>query len=786
MMPKKHHVSTKLKAHRNDFFRRGKMKLTSACRGILTIWVCGVAAIEALHTADNHLNGVNIPNVLSNYNGWVNPEDLIPMPQCIAQQDQSTWLSSMTKCTHKRCTSHFGVICIHHQWLTQLSCLSTEFSPDVIKDYLPYCSRSVLGKAQLYHWIRSTTGRTWLVDVGDGNGLQNLSPASLAKGYATVNRINNAPSCLTGSFSTPSKEPFQQVMASCSFTSTTQRIGNAARPWEYSESQRSMVALGFETVGYNLTGYGIRYGDYFDRECFCSAFTTDLKHETCSGPGQIDLTRERLWFNATCGPASLPDNWTDNLKAIGFAYISVLDWHWPTCFTDMPQQVTELTDQCATDVCELDPGGYCEAKLNRAIDRACFCRNISYDSCGGSCQIFETRINYVQWLHYLCGDVQDWHGLPDNWRQLAAPSPLDMIPWRWTIKPFNNSNIDSIPRLGSARKTVQCASNEWKLGSFALVNMAAPLAAFLSGGRGIHRIARDSRWHPHPWSWFFTGILIAALQLLANYVTAFLVKKSLGYDDTPVGQLMLLWCTMPRLGWLTILPIGVQQFEAINFSTIASSLFAEVILQVFSSYYMFLTVNYGREHNFYLGRLENVERGQSAKIMYAGALLWLIVITVAFVQLMRATVRVNRLTRSGRADFPERQRSKQTTSIIVGELGAQLDEYWTWLGGKLAHGWSDRSRAPGETSPLCSERGTYMAYGTLAVESNGNRESQKVFAKLYTATIISMILLWVAQWLFWSGFIGLSSEEFCPPQLGLLTTIWIAFSVVSATFRAAY
>ncbi|KAJ9347742.1 hypothetical protein DTO027B9_8893 [Paecilomyces variotii] len=31
--------------------------------------------------------------------------------------------------------------------------------------------------------------------------------------------------------------------------------------------------------------------------------------------------------------------------------------------------------------------------------------------------------------------------------------------------------------------------------------------------------------------------------------------------------------------------------------------------------------------------------------------------------------------------------------------------------------------------------------------------------------------------LFWGGFLKLSSEEFCPPRLGVLAAIWIAFSV---------
>ncbi|KAF2802260.1 uncharacterized protein BDZ99DRAFT_512554 [Mytilinidion resinicola] len=758
------------------------MKISSTFLVLLAAAVCRIAAREVLHTASvNSDGGDRILTPQNNRGGWVNPEDLTPMPQCIAQQDQSTWLSTMTKCTGKRCTSHFGVICTHHQWLTQLSCLSTGFSPDVIKGYLPYCSRSVLAKAQLYRWVRSITGRTWLVDVGDANELQNLSPASLAEGYAAANVIYKAPTCLTGSVSALLMEPFQHVMASCSFTSTTRHTGNAARPWEYSGSLRSMVSLDFETVGYDLTGHSVGYGDYFDKECFCGAFTIDPKREPCSGPGQIDWTKERLWINATCGSTSLPDNWTDLLKTTEFAYIPIEDWHWPTCVTDMPKQVTGLTDKCATDACEIDSSGYC--KVKRAVDRACFCHNISYDSCGGSCHIFETRIDYVKWLHGLCGSVQDWHGLPDNWRQLAALTPRDMIPWRWTIKPSNKSDTAPITRLGPIEATEKCASNEWKLGSFALVNIAPFLAAFLSRRTGIYRIARGFLWHSHPEGWISTGILIAALQLLANWFNAFLVQNTPGYEDVPVIQLMFLWCSMPRPAWLLVLLIGLQPFEAMNFSAATSFLFAEMILQFLSSYYMILTVDYGREHNFYLGDMESLERGGSAKNMYTGALMWLIIISVAFLLSMQTIRMKDRLTGSGNLDLPKWQRSKQTTSNVAEWPTAQSNEHRTRAGYELPHG-KGKSRASAETSLMRSEGGNYTVYGTLPVQNQSDSVSQKAFAKLHAVTALSMLLLWIAQWLFWDGFIGLSSEDFCPPNLGIITAVWIAFLLVGATIGA--
>jgi hypothetical protein len=677
------------------------------------------------------------------------------MPQCIAQQDQSVWLDTMTKCTIRRCTRHFGFICTQHQWLTQLSCLNTAFSSDVVRGYLPYCSRSILAKAQLYLWIRNITGRTWLADVGDANNLESLSSASLVRGYADVGITDHAPSCLTGSVSAESMEPFQHVMASCSFTSTTQHTGNVARPWEYNESLRSMIALDFETVGYDLTRGSIGYGDYFDKECFCSAFRIDTKKEPCSGSDQLELTKERLWINATCGPASLPVNWTDTLKTTKFDYIPMKDWQWPTCVTDMPKKVTGLTDRCATEACELSSSGYC--KVKRAVDRACFCHDISYDSCKGSCQFFETRIEYVKWLHNLCGVVQDWKGLPKDWQRLAAPISLDMIPWRWTIKRTNSSS--TAPLFSPIDETGNCALNNWKLGIFALVNMATFLSIFLQQRSERHPTVRRSLWNS-PLSWFLKGVSIASFQLFANWLNASLVQSTPGYENVPVFQLMLLWCTIPRLPWLPVLLLGIQPLEAVDISAVASVLLAEIILQALSSYYMIMTVHYGIKHNFYLGVMDGTERETPAKLMYAGALLWLFVIMMAIAQLMRTALKMKKSTGSKTLNIPRQHRSQRRGSSIIEALMIRLDEHCTRLWQKLAHTWI-KEYSIVETTPLMTtEGGHYTGYGTLPVKSQYNMIPRDAFLKLYTFTAMTTILLWVAQWLFWGGFVGLASDEY--------------------------
>lgn len=750
------------------------MKAFSTSFVLLTVVVCSVAAqgncvlmtpvfpilrenTEVLHPGKIgvHEDDQTL-DTLVNRGGWVNPEDLIPMPQCIAQQNYSSWLGAITKCTGKRCTSHFGVICTHHQWLTQLSCLSTEISSEIVRAYLPYCSRSVLAKAQLYRWIRTVTDRTWLVDVGDANGLQSLSPASLTRGYATMDVTNKAPTCLKDSASASSMEPFQRIMASCAFASNTQHTGNAARPWEYSESLRSVIALDSETVGYDVTQHSIRYGDYFDKQCFCDAFSIDLESEPCSVPG-LASTRERLWLNATCGSTSLPINWTDGLQTTTYAYIPTEKWRWPDCVASMPKKVIGLTDRCATDACESDSNGFC--KIKRSIDRACFCRNISYSICKGSCHIFETRINYVTWLHDLCGGESGWHGLPKHWRQLAAPTPLDMIPWRWSIKPFKDSKPTPINHSKSLKPMHACASTEWKLGSLVLINLATSLAGLFRPRNVASPITRMYLRYLHSQHWILGGFSIAALHLCANWLNAVLIQSTLGYADVPITQMILLWCSMPRFTWLTVLLVVFQPLQATTFSTVKSFLFAESILQMFSAYHMITAVSYGREHGFYSQGMARLDRVLSARCLYAGALMWLLVTVAALALLLQAICRAKMSTRGARFDGLEPRTDRRTIPSVLEELVALFNIFWTRFEESLLRSWLDESWVQEQPLSTSSEEQIYTVYGTLPSKVPENQIIEQGMVRLFLIAIASMIFLWIAQWLFWAGFIGLSMEE---------------------------
>ncbi|KAF5711988.1 hypothetical protein FMUND_8670 [Fusarium mundagurra] len=603
------------------------MKLQTVLQALL---IAGVSGEPLTNSTPDASIGDDDPNVLKNRGGWVNPEDLAPMPQCIAQQDQSAWLDAMTKCTRHRCTSYF-IFCTHYQWLTELSCLSAEFSPSVVKRYTKYCSRSILAKAQLHYWIQKTTGRNWLVDIGDTNSLQSLSPKSLTDGKASIDIANKAPACLRDSPSAGSKETFDHVISSCSFTATTQHTGNAARPWEYNSRRNSMTSLSFDTASYDLTSSHIPAGEYFDKACFCNTFAMPKHEEPCSTSSPMDLETQRRWMNETCG----------------------YTWHEP-----------------------------------------------------------------------------------------ARLQPRDMIPWRWRIYPR------------SPKGDAQCPSNEWKIMSIGFVNLVTFFAILHANNTRQRNVTSPRPLFYHPARWILGGVLLGCIYLLANLANATIVQTTPGYEDIPAVQLMLLWCSLPRLSWFPISSHGTKNLEFQDMTSSMSAMFAEAILQAFSFYHMCLTVNYGRIHDFYFGALSRAARSPFAVLMFGGAFAWLFVVAMMAVPVIR-TIRTH-------AKVSEKEDG-------VSDAGAE------------------ESTGPKEEECLLPKSHTGSeghSYGTLPAEVESLAPSMRRHSRLHMALAMGVPVLWLTQWLFWIGFIGLSSHDFCLPSLETLTGVWLASSLGSVIIRS--
>ncbi|KAH7186014.1 uncharacterized protein B0J16DRAFT_320776 [Fusarium flagelliforme] len=726
------------------------MKPQSIFRALLLFVVSVAALTDSTHDAsgsdDFQLYDGEVPTILKNWGGWVNPEDLPPMPQCIAQQNDDAWLSAMTTCTKLRCTNYF-IFCTHHQWLTELSCLRDEFHPYFLERYNDYCSRSVLAKAQLMHWIQEVTGRSWIVVIGDTNGLQNLSPKTLPRGYKAVDVAEKAPYCMKKPTSRL-VEKFDLTMVSCSFTSTTISQGNAARPWEYSPRLKSMTALSWDTAGYDLTHGHIPDGEYFDVECFCHRFSDQPQQpEPCSD--KLELTKERLWIHAICGQSALPRNWDKSLMIPGLDYILMTRWERSSDIPNMPDNVTASSQECTTDVCDTDSEGYCQ--LVPAIDRKCMCSKVDYDLCQGACQNFESRKQYLNWLFDLCGDDRGWNGLPEDWVQLLEPRPREMIPWRWSLRPDNSNDV-------------ACPSYLVMMGSLALVNLATGLAAFI----GERCTRRSTTLAPLPTSpvWILRALVLASVQLVGYWLMVEIIHSTSGYSHVPKVQLILLFCSLPRLGWLAIAPTGLHRPESKDLTAASSALYAEVLLQIPNMYYMTMTVNYGRRHDFYFGVLPNTEVGNSAWLMYGGALMWLVVVALMAVPSIRIARTMFDLNHTDTAND---------------------DDLSNCGGGNCAKAYQGANVC----DPLLRDQHWNASrndshYGTVPMRAESSHPEQDLRAphlNLYVVLTLGFPLIFLAQCLFWIGFLRVSGDDFCPPSIGILTAVGMVSSLVAVALK---
>jgi hypothetical protein len=41
---------------------------------------------------------------------------------------------------------------------------------------------------------------------------------------------------------------------------------------------------------------------------------------------------------------------------------------------------------------------------------------------------------------------------------------------------------------------------------------------------------------------------------------------------------------------------------------------------------------------------------------------------------------------------------------------------------------------------------------------------------------VGMLLCWIAQWLWWSGYVGVAGDRYCPPKLAVIASVWTGFS----------
>ncbi|KAH0559563.1 hypothetical protein GP486_003917 [Trichoglossum hirsutum] len=125
------------------------------------------------------------------------------------------------------------------------------------------------------------------------------------------------------------------------------------------------------------------------------------------------------------------------------------------------------------------------------------------------------------------------------------------------------------------------------------------------------------------------AVLAVAINLSGNLVIAEAIKHTPGFEQVPIGQLVIFWCSRPRLAWMVVLIAiitnvgGREDFSYIPAAV--SSIVSEIVLQAIAAFPMGTAISHAVNRHFYLvGHLSHVPHASDALLMYSGALLWMV------------------------------------------------------------------------------------------------------------------------------------------------------------------
>jgi hypothetical protein len=388
------------------------------------------------------------------------------------------------------------------------------------------------------------------------------------------------------------------------------------------------------------------------------------------------------------------------------------------------------------------------------VNTTTWCSGLSDpETCAGACTFGHEPREVFTWFNDTC--VQDMGSWRDAtlakesiWVYEWIPS---LFPWSWTVQAYpqpptletfgiqitdpetSSSPYLSVPPSGPG---LCPASTSEKLGVFAAVNI---VSAFLIPVLGRRTVVRKltfglggtlgSR------AWVFMGVLSACLHLCANLVNAYIIRSTPGYEHVPFVSLALLWCTRPRLAWLAVFLAGVECEDGIYFNSAASAITSEAILQVIGTVYFGVTANYGRQKGlYYIRHLTPYPRGGDAYMMYAGALVWMVMLIFTLIGCVVCMVGLNTWIGNARKVMAEVQRMAG-----AGANALSRSSLAKWL--------PKRFQIDGEQL----EAGPVVPPRKLTPE-----ETQGIELIMAGSAVF---LAFLAQWLFWAGFVRAARER---------------------------
>lgn len=600
---------------------------------------------------------------------WAKPEWLPAPPACLSTpaSDCPYTPEKVASCTAEQCYALVFGGCVGTVPMIDKSCLCEGLSWD------KSCSSCTEGSGRdlyLYeYWLNGTCG-----DLSDWNGLpegwgtgepatdgsQNLVNVGFAVQPSDRDLDYRLP-CDTAPISSETCELIftesyympEVVNQSCSSFFSDVWLGNL---YNYTEAQ--VVDPGyFSALGWQ-TSSTEQKSVYIDLRMFCSN-ALEAPGECAEGPERTALL---LWAAQLCETRSFngfPEGWNSNFSStiMDEGHLNKSDLGGPDCLNpnNCWNEILLTVNGCGGQRCTIDEvTGLC-VSISEAIETACLCKYCElpiYPSqfrlvavlltissvvdfavtCPGNCRLSWERAQYLNWLNETCSLVPSYSGLPTNWSSLLDIQTEELLPWGFRLRIFYNETL--LPPNSTSEAS--CPSVQWKLGAFAVVNAVMALLVPVLGRRDvIKRITFGVMGKAGSGWWVMMGPLTVALHLIANAISATLIKRTPGYGDVDIGRLVLLWCTRPRVSWMVVMLLPFDAKNSIYFSVATSSLLAEALLQALGSYYMGVATDYARRQRFYDKRLQGgtTRGGKDAYTMYVGSVMWLSAVVFAMVAL---------------------------------------------------------------------------------------------------------------------------------------------------------
>ncbi|KAF2489951.1 hypothetical protein BU16DRAFT_544294 [Lophium mytilinum] len=396
----------------------------------------------------------------------------------------------------------------------------------------------------------------------------------------------------------------------------------------------------------------------------------------------------------------------------------------------------------------------------------------------------------------------------DDWAEWIQP-------WNWTVQ-ARNSTSD----VQKASKAVKCQHPSRYIGLLFVDNFAAVLGIILLGlfkSLAISRSAQDRRnlvWRflaskPGPVTQsILMGFVTAGINVVMNFANAYKIHHYSGYHHVPLVRLWLLFCSRPTLNWLPVvlgLPFSglFQNIHARDtwLDIASTAAISELLMQGFGTFTFWNATHLGVKRHFYLrNTLRQFWHGTNAHQMYIGSLLWVmgcLVIIPTWLFVLAFIVQLRRIIATlGNAGRRTRTRlwaflvvvlwttpSRIVPAATRQRLRRRYDAFAARVNQRLRRGFAPLGRPSRRVAAL------YAAWRARhpARPRDPQARMREWYARVPIAMVFALLLGladYIAQILFWDGFVKAEGIRYCPPDQVIpeIVSIWTTGSIAAVLF----